>query len=230
MMSADPHEIAAAQVIPTLSYDEVGELAYFGARILHTRMVAPLRQAQIPLRIKNVVKPQQPGTLIHAHASSESRRLKAVTAIGGLGLAADASGSLAPIAALVDETLFATTRSHADVMISAQSSAHSFVCFLIPTNAGPDAIHVTRTALEEALRQNPDTLTWKIKPVSIITVISNHFEYWSNPLADLLKALPGCRFLALAQGPSQCSFSLVVEPEFADDLLAKVHSHIIHHQ
>ena len=41
-------------VIPRLSYDEAADLAYFGARLLHSRMIAPLAQRKLPIRIKNI--------------------------------------------------------------------------------------------------------------------------------------------------------------------------------
>jgi aspartate kinase len=44
MMSTDPREVENARVIPEMTYDEAAELAYFGARILHARMIAPLRE------------------------------------------------------------------------------------------------------------------------------------------------------------------------------------------
>ena len=42
-MSADPHLVPDARLIPVLSYEESSELAYFGAKILHPRSVEPIR-------------------------------------------------------------------------------------------------------------------------------------------------------------------------------------------
>ena len=227
MMSTDPREVPDARVIPLLSYQEVAELAYFGARILHARMVAPLSQEKIPLRIKNVYKPQQAGTLIQQTNQSNPRLLKAVTSIAGLGLSAERSGPLSPISILVDQTLFATTHSHADVMISSQSSTRSFVCFLIPTSAGPDAIHSARAALEDNLSENPESAQWVVSPVSIITVISERLDEWPELSAAILSALGKTRILAIAQGPSHCTVSVVVEPQDAEDALLLIHQLVI---
>lgn len=227
MMSADPREVMEARVIPVLSYEEVAELAYFGARILHARMVIPLREVRIPLRVKNVYKPQQPGTLIHHTGQDRTRTLKAVTSIAGLGLTAPRSGPLSPISMLVDETLFATTRNHADVMISSQSSTRSFVCFLIPTSAGPDAVHSIKNALEDNLRRNEETRLWVVNPVSIITVISDRMAEWPDLTAAVLHAIGQTRLLGVAQGPSQCSLSLVVEPGDADEALYLIHQFVV---
>ena len=187
MMSSDPREVEEAQVIPALSYDEVAELAYFGARILHARMIGPLRQDRIPLRIKNVFKPQEAGTLIHDISPGQSQPLKAVTSIQGLGLTAERSGPLSVIAELVDETLFNTIGSHADVMISSQSSTHSFLCFVIPTSAGPDAIHTAQVMLEERLRHLPEMHSWQVHPVSIITAIGAKLDMFPALTAEIFQ-------------------------------------------
>ncbi len=227
MMSADPQEIGEAQVIPEMSYDEVAELAYFGARVLHARMIGPLREHRIPLRVKNVYKPQQPGTLVHALKPDLGGRLKAVTSIPGLGLSAQRNGPVSPISMIFDQILFSATQNHADVMFSSQSATHSFLCFLIPTSAGPDALHNARALLEERLRQDPDTADWKVIPVSIITVIRDQLDDSPSLAAHVLQTLNGIHILALAQGPSHCSLSIVIESEQLDEALRLIHNLII---
>ncbi|MDX1991619.1 MAG: aspartate kinase [bacterium] len=223
MMSTDPREVPEARVVPELSYDEVAELAYFGARILHARMVRPLQEHQIPLRVKNVFKPQQPGTLIHSSVPRITRSIKAVTAIQGLALTAARNGSLSAISALVDETLYQTIGSHADVMISSQSSSHSFLAFVIPPLAGPDAIHSSQMALEEKLRIFPET-GWRVMPISIISAIGTNLDSVNTLTASIFQALDTIRILALSQGPSHCSLSIVVEPQNADAALRRLHA------
>jgi aspartate kinase len=227
MMSADPREVEDARVVPALSYDEVAELAYFGARILHSRMIGPLRQERIPLRIKNVFKPQEQGTLIHDLATGRAHALKAVTSIQGLGMTAERSGPLSLISEIVDETLFNTVGSHADVMISSQSSTHSFVCFVIPTSAGPDAIHTAQMTLDARLRHQPETQSWHVHPVSIVTAIGAKLDMFPGLIGEIFQTLQDVRVLAVAQGPSRCSLSLVVEPPEAESALLQIHNLII---
>lgn len=227
MMTTDPREVPQARVIPVLSYGEVAEMAYFGARVLHARMIGPLRERHIPLRIKNVFKPQLPGTLIHDSRPDPTQSLKAVTSIAGLGLSAPHNGPLGSISTLVDQTLFATTHNHADVMIASQSATHSFACFLVPTSAGPDALHTIRTELEDSLHDNPEIGRWTVKPVSIITVIRDRIDETSTLTAGIIQALNGIRILGLSQAPSRCSLSIVVEAENSERALLTIHDLIL---
>ncbi|MDX2160695.1 MAG: aspartate kinase [bacterium] len=228
MMSADPNQIEAAHSIPMLSYDETAELAYFGARILHARMIEPLRERQIVLRVRNVFKPQQPGTLIQKTAPDVSNGLKAVTSIQGLALTAQHSGALAPVAALIDEVLFTITGSHTDVMISSQSSAHSFLCFIIPTSAGQDAAHNLQLESEERLLEHFPDAGWSVRAVSVITAIGTQIGQQQRLIADLLRALGSTHILAMAQGPGGCSFSIVTELEDGEQALMHLHDVILH--
>jgi aspartate kinase len=225
MMSADPQEIPNARTIPALSYDEVAELAYFGARILHARMISLLREHHIPLWIKNVFKPREAGTHIHDMTPNTPRALKAVTAIQGLGLSASYSGSLTEITQMIDEAMLATTGSHGEVMISAQSSEASFVCVVIPTTAGPEAIRSTQLALEKLVSSSHTN--WQIEPVSVITLIGAAIDELPQLMGSAFIALGGTRILGLAQGPSRCSLSIIIEPNHTEDVLEHIHDIVI---
>jgi aspartokinase len=149
-----------------------------------------------------------------------------VTTIQGLGLEAPRSGSLASIAELVDEKLSRITGSHTDVMISSQSSSQSFVCFVIPTSAGPDALHSLQNSLAGSLGK-ADEGGWAMRPVSVVTVIGARIGEDHRLTGQLLAALEGVHVLALAQGPSHASFSVVVEPEDTDAAVVGIHSLIL---
>ncbi len=227
LMSADPRELTDAKVIPILSYDEVAELAYFGARILHARMIGPLRQDHIPLRIKNVFRPQQTGTLIYDAPPERTRSIKAVTSIPGLALSAEHGDSFASIMAMIEQIPMNALPNPVDVITSSQSSTRSLVCLLIPTTAGPDAVHTIREMLEGLLRKNPDTQSWTIQPVSIITSISANLDQWPQAVAGILQSLGNIRILALAQGPSHCSVSVILDAKDTEEAIAQIHELII---
>ena len=65
-----------------VSYREAAELAYFGAKILHPTCVIPAEQMDVPIRLKNTMAPQAPGTLISGQSSG--RRISAIAAKDGI--------------------------------------------------------------------------------------------------------------------------------------------------
>jgi len=60
----DPRFVEKTVPVRELSFDEAAELAYFGAKILHPSTVNPAREKNIPVRLKNTMDPDDPGTMI----------------------------------------------------------------------------------------------------------------------------------------------------------------------
>lgn len=63
-LMADPRIVKNPKPIATITYRELRELAYMGATVLHEDAIFPVRQAGIPINIKNTNQPDDPGTLI----------------------------------------------------------------------------------------------------------------------------------------------------------------------
>lgn len=78
----DPRFVENTKAIDHLSFDEAAELAYFGAKILHPASVTPAKQSNIPVRLKNTMKPNTPGTLLTSEAAGEG--IKAIAAKDGI--------------------------------------------------------------------------------------------------------------------------------------------------
>jgi len=78
----DPRFVQDTQAISNLSFDEAAELAYFGAKILHPQTVMPVRDLDIPVRLKNTMAPSAHGTLITNNIHGEG--IKAIAAKDGI--------------------------------------------------------------------------------------------------------------------------------------------------
>lgn len=65
VMNADPKQFADAQPLPELNYNEVIEMAYYGAQVIHPKTIKPLQNKGIPLYVKCFLDPALPGTVIH---------------------------------------------------------------------------------------------------------------------------------------------------------------------
>lgn len=65
VMNADPKRFPDAQFIAELNYDEVIEMAFYGAQVIHPKTIKPLQNKGIPLYVKCFLDPRLPGTVIH---------------------------------------------------------------------------------------------------------------------------------------------------------------------
>lgn len=63
-LMADPRIVKNPKQIKKITYEELRELSYMGASVLHEEAVFPVRQAGIPINVKNTNDPENPGTLI----------------------------------------------------------------------------------------------------------------------------------------------------------------------
>ena len=64
MHNNDPRVVDKTEAVRQLHFEEAAELAYFGAKILHPTCVQPAKFAGIPVRLKNTMAPDAPGTII----------------------------------------------------------------------------------------------------------------------------------------------------------------------
>lgn len=78
----DPRVVPDTHAISNLSFEEAAELAYFGAKILHPQTVTPVRDLDIPVRLKDTNSPTSHGTLITNEIHGDG--IKAIAAKDGI--------------------------------------------------------------------------------------------------------------------------------------------------
>lgn len=64
ILMADPRIVEDPKPIEHITYDELRELSYMGAQVLHEGTVFPVRERNIPVNIRNTNDPDNPGSLI----------------------------------------------------------------------------------------------------------------------------------------------------------------------
>ena len=227
MMSADPRQQPSARVIPHLGYSEAADFAYFGAKILHARMIAPLAEADLPLRIKNIFAPEQAGTLISSAGADGAAAIQAVTSIQCLSLRRPRSGSLAGVTRLVGNALFKTLGMRSEVLIASQSSTSSFICLVIPTSIGIDGLDRLQRALQAKMDEYPEKMPWEIETVSLVTVVGSNLQRAPRLLSRVLERLDDIELFGVALGASHCSLSLALAREHERDALTRIHDLIV---
>mgnify|MGYP000888961889 CR=1 FL=1 len=78
---ADPRIIKDPEVIETITYKELRELAYMGASVLHEDAIFPVRKEGIPINIRNTNEPDNSGTWIVESTCQKSKFV--ITGIAG---------------------------------------------------------------------------------------------------------------------------------------------------
>ncbi len=83
ILMADPRIVENPQPIPEVTYDELRELSYAGAQVLHEGTIMPVREKGIPVNIRNTNAPNDRGTLIQEDFDTETDPDRVITGITG---------------------------------------------------------------------------------------------------------------------------------------------------
>jgi aspartokinase/homoserine dehydrogenase 1 len=229
VMTADPRLVPDARVIPVLSYSEVGELAYFGAKVLHPRTIRPVIERGIPLWVKNTFNPALPGTRITGQAEAVAGTVKAVTAIHGLSLVTVEGRGMMGVPGIAARTFGAVASQGASVLMISQASSEQSICFVIPTAATPSVIRAIETEMTLELERRDVDRVWAMDGVVIVTAVGTGMRGTPGIAARLFGALGenGINIIAIAQGASECSVSLVVDAADAAAAVRGIHARVI---
>lgn len=83
ILMADPRIVDDPQAIPEVTYDELRELSYSGAQVLHEDSIFPVREKNIPVNIRNTNDPDAPGTMIREEFDGDHDPDRFITGITG---------------------------------------------------------------------------------------------------------------------------------------------------
>ena len=83
ILMADPRIVDHPEAIPEVTYDELRELSYSGAQVLHEDSIFPVREKNIPVNIRNTNDPEAPGTMIKASFDGDHDPDRFITGITG---------------------------------------------------------------------------------------------------------------------------------------------------
>ncbi len=225
VMSADPRLVPDAHTIPELSYREVAELAYFGAKVLHPKTIRPVIEANIPLRVRNTFHPEGPGTLIRQEREAVPGQIKALTVIWDLGMVTVEGRGMLGVPGVAARTFAAVASTDTSVLMITQASSEQSISFIIRRGRGLQVkAALEETFARELARKDIDRIHI-LAPVAIVTVVGEGMRETPGVAGRIFGALgrAGINVIAIAQGASEVALSLVVAEDEAVDAVRALH-------
>jgi aspartate kinase len=225
-MTADPRIVANARSLRQLSYEEVAELAYYGAKVLHPQTVTPAVEKRIPIRVLNTFEPSHPGTLILDRREDTSQgTVKAITSIRGMNLVTVAGRGMIGVPGTAARTFRAVAAVGANVLMISQSSSEQSICFVVPESAAPTVLHALRAEFKSELERHHVDRIDGHNDVAIIAVVGAGMRGTPGLAASIFQAVgsQNINVIAIAQGSSEANVSLVVESSRAADAVRSIH-------
>ena len=225
VMTTDPRVVPEAHPIAHLSYAEISELSFFGAKVLHSQAIRPARRVGMPVRILNTFEPEHPGTLITSEAKESQRAVKAVAAIKQMSLITVEGPGMAGIPGVAGRTFTAVARTDTNVLMISQASSEQSICFVIPSADMARVVESLEHELaREIERRDLERVKWEDEVV-VLAIVGAGMKGTPGISGRLFGALgrEKINVIAIAQGSSEFNISLVVARAEADRAVRAIH-------
>jgi aspartate kinase len=218
VMSADPRMVPEARTLPEISYSEIAELAYYGAKVLHPKTVRPVVEAGIGLRICNTFNPSNPGTRLVANTKNgipaqSEKIIKAVTAIRKQRLVTVEGRGMLGVPGVAARAFAAVASTGTSVPLITQASSEQSICFAVPSESVDAVLDALSKIFSAELADRDIDRVWATEDVSIITVVGTGTRNTPGVAGHIFSKLGqiNVNVLAIAHGSSDVSVSLVVD-------------------
>ena len=235
VMTTDPRIAPEAQTLPEISYGEIAELAYYGAKVLHPKTIRPVVEAGIGLRICNTFNPSHPGTRLIANGHSNGKThkpekvIKAVTAIRKQRLVTIEGRGMLGVPGVAARAFGAVASTGTSVPLITQASSEQSICFAVPSETAPFVLEALEKAFVHEIEDEDIDRVWSTEDVSIVTVVGAGMRHTIGVAGRVFNQLgnSGVNVLAIAQGSSEVSISLVVDSADTENAVKALHHLII---
>lgn len=226
VMTADPRLVPEARTLPEISYRELSELAYYGAKVVHPKTVRPVIDAGIGLRILNTFNPAHPGTrVVREKSETNERILSAVTAIRKQRLVTIEGRGMLGVPGVAARAFGAVASTGTSVPFITQASSEQSICFSIPAESAARVLHALERAFALELSKGDIDRIWATDEIAIITVVGQGMRETPGVAGQIFSALgkEKINVWAIAHGSSDVSISLVVALEDTERAVRAIH-------
>jgi aspartate kinase len=234
VMTTDPRIVPEARTLAEISYSEIAELAYYGAKVVHPKTIRPVVDAGIGLRICNTFNPNSPGTRLTANSRSNGKPIngqvvKAVTAIRKQKLVTIEGRGMLGVPGVAARAFGAVAATGTSVPLITQASSEQSICFAVPSEFASTITNELEKAFASEIEDDDIDRVWATEDVSIITVVGAGMRHIPGVAGRVFSQLGnnGVNVLAIAQGSSEVSISLVVDAADTENAVKSLHKLIV---
>ncbi len=212
MFTANPKLVKQAQPIKKLSYQEAMELSHFGAKVLYPPTIQPVLNLEIPIHIKNTLKPNDIGTIISKESNGVSKMAKGISNINNISLLTLQGNGMVGIPGFSKRLFETLAQERINVILITQASSEHSICIGIDQNDVDKAkMAIDATFEYEISLQKIDPIIIE-KELSIIALVGDNMKSHQGVSGKLFSALGknNINIRAIAQGASEKNISAVI--------------------
>jgi len=225
MYTTNPKLVKQAFPIEQISYQEAMELSHFGAKVLYPPTVQPVLDLNIPIQIKNTLKPEDKGTIISNEKYIEASAAKGITNINNIALLTFQGNGMVGIPGFSKRLFETLSQEKINIILITQASSEHSICFAISES---DAT-IAETAINQTFAY--EIALHKIDPIivelnlSIIALVGDNMKNHQGISGKMFSALGknNINIRAIAQGASERNISAVIAEKDVEKALNTIH-------
>jgi aspartate kinase len=223
VMTTDPRIVPEAQNLEHLSYAEIMEMAYFGAKVLHPLAVTPLQERGIPLRVKSAADPSFPGTLVTAEPRALKNVVKAVTAVRNACIIDIAGAGMVGAADTTAQIFDVLAALEVNVVMISQSSSMANISIVVQQADGKRALE----ALQKQFLDSEIVRTIEFwEAISVVAIVGDGMRGAKGVAAKLFSAVAneGISIDMISQGSSELNISFAIDDVHTAQAVRAIHA------
>lgn len=225
VMTADPRKVGNAFPLLRISYEEAGELAHFGAKVIHPKTMKPARLENIPIDIKNTFNPQGKGTRISNEKSKQNFLITGISSLSNVALLRIQSNSNKSMGEIATRIFDILSRLDIEILLITQASYEQSISIAINNQQ----IQKAKVAIEKdfvlelkAEQMLPISIE---ENLSIIAIVGRQMKGIPGISAKFFSTLGNNKInvVAIAQGSSELNVSAVISSKDETKALQAIH-------
>lgn len=225
IMSADPRKAKKAFTLDAITYKEAMEMSHFGAKVIHPPTMQPAMKKHIPIRIKNTMQPDFPGSVINDEGSFFGSAIKGISSINEVALLQLQGSGLIGVTGVSQRLFGSLAKEKINIILISQASSEHSICFAID----PKSAEKAKKAIEEEFKKEiADNFIDPViveKELSIIAVVGENMCHVPGTSGKVFQALgsSGINVKAIAQGSSELNISIVISKSQEEKAINVIH-------
>ena len=225
--SADPRLVrTGAYTLPKISFRESKEMAFFGSKVLFSKMIDPCEKLNIPIEVrKTCTDPNAPFTLISATSDLKA----ALSCIPKVSIIVLSGSGMKGVVGMAAKLFLALKDAKASAIMIAQASSEQELCVVIDQTAVEAAVGaLNRVFAHELTLEVIDTIYAK-QNYSVVNLVLGATLQVPGVASRFFSAAAsiGVNIVSIAQPASEMGLSVVVKESEASRLMQAFHDVIL---
>ena len=211
ILMADPRIVDNPQAIPEVTYDELRELSYSGAQVLHEGSIFPVREKNIPLNIRNTNAPEDPGTIIQERfeeGHDPDRFITGITGMKDFSIISLSKKGMSNQVGVLHKVLTVLVRHN--ISVDYVPNGIDNVSVVIPTDALAPHLYTVLSEIQNEVE--PDTLDVHDK-IAVVAAVGRKMAFRPGISGKIFAALgeAGINIRMINQGPDELNIIFGVD-------------------